>query len=398
MLKIKKKNKIKSLIEERKKLIKIKRNKNNKEQKSNNIFLTYNQLLIFFILILILIVYIIYKHIKKEKEEPKIYKEQEQSDINNNKINHFTDINVSLNLSYDELHNIFKNEEDLKLFLENKTLYYYKKRKFFLDKSNWEYNESNIITFQNKLNYLLIHESPEYKSLLADKIRLHEYSQKILGKDICVPIIKIYNNSNEINIDELPKQFVLKCNHGSNMNIIVSDKSVFNFEKAKRSLNNWMNTNYFDVFGEVQYLFIKRKILLAPYLGGHLSEYKIFCFNGEPKYIVLSKIHNNQHIYNYFNLNWTLTDIEHGLEGYIRDPNIIEKPNNLNLMIEYAKELSNEFVFVRVDFYEINNTVYLSELTFSPSDNHMTFKNQEQSIYLGSLLDITKIRPYLFNH
>ena len=107
---------------------------------------------------------------------------------------------------------------------------------------------------------------------------------------------------------------------------------------------------------------------------------------------------NNDHLYNYFDLNWTLTDIEQGVKGFVRDPQINEKPNNLNLMIEYAKKLSNEFVFVRVDFYEINNTVYLSEMTFSPSDNHMKFKNREQSIYLGSLLDISKIRPYLFNH
>ena len=228
---------------------------------------------------------------------------------------------------------------------------------------------------------------------------MHEYSQKILGKDICVPIIKIYNNSNEINFDELPKQFALKCNHGSNMNIIVNNKSEFNFTEAKLSLDYWMSKSYADFCGEVQYLFIKRKIILAPYLGDHLSEYKIFCFNGEPKYIVLSKmLDNNDHLYNYFDLNWTLTDIEHELKGFVRDPQINEKPNNLNLMIEYAKKLSNEFVFVRVDFYEINNTVYLSEMTFSPSDNHMKFKNKEQSIYLGSFLDINKIRPYLYNH
>ena len=378
----------------------IKKNNNiiNRDQKFNIIFLINYQLSILK-LILILIIFIISKHVKKEKKETKIHKEQEQSNINNNKRNNFTDINVALNLSYNELYNIFKNGEDLKLFLKNKTLYYYKKRKYFLDKGNWEYDESNLITLQDKLNYLLIHESPEYKSLLADKTRLHEYSQKILGKDICVPIIKIYNNSNEINFDELPKQFALKVNHGSSMNIIVKNKSEFNFTEAKLSLNDWMSINFADLYGEVQYLFIKRKIILSPYLGDHLSEYKIFCFNGEPKYIVLSKmLDNNDHLYNYFDLNWTLTDIEQGVKGFVRDPQINEKPNNLNLMIEYAKKLSNEFVFVRVDFYEINNTVYLSEMTFSPSDNHMKFKNKEQSIYLGSFLDISKIRPYLYNH
>ena len=35
-------------------------------------------------------------------------------------------------------------------------------------------------------------------------------------------------------------------------------------------------------------------------------------------------------------------------------------------MIEYAKQLSSEFVFVRVDFYEIDENVYLRQLTFTP--------------------------------
>ena len=66
-------------------------------------------------------------------------------------------------------------------------------------------------------------------------------------------------------------------------------------------------------------------------------------------------------------------------------------------MINYSKQLSKEFVFVRVDFYEINNTVYLSELTFSPSNGRMNFKNKEQSLYFGSLLDISKIKLKFYN-
>ena len=40
-----------------------------------------------------------------------------------------------------------------------------------------------------------------------DKIGIHEYSKKVLGKDICVPLIKVYSNPDEVNFDELPNQF-----------------------------------------------------------------------------------------------------------------------------------------------------------------------------------------------
>ena len=66
-------------------------------------------------------------------------------------------------------------------------------------------------------------------------------------------------------------------------------------------------------------------------------------------------------------------------------------------MIKYAKKLSSEFVFVRVDFYEFNETVFLGELTFTPSNANFRLKNMEQRIYLGNLIDITKIKKGFFN-
>ena len=105
-------------------------------------------------------------------------------------------------------------------------------------------------SIQEKLNYLIIHESPDYKSQIADKIKLHDYSIKMLGKDICVPILKIYRNVNEINLEELPDKFVLKCNHGSSMNIICSNKRKFNLSEAKRKLRNWKNINYGFIHSE----------------------------------------------------------------------------------------------------------------------------------------------------
>ena len=65
-------------------------------------------------------------------------------------------------------------------------------------------------------------------------------------------------------------------------------------------------------------------------------------------------------------------------------------------MIEYAKKLSFEFIFVRVDFYEFNETVYLGELTFTPSNARFRLKDKEQSIKLGNLINIKKIKKKHF--
>ena len=86
----------------------------------------------------------------------------------------------------------------------------------------------NPKTIQDKLVWLNIYDANPLKTLCADKIKIHDYCKDTLGKDICVPIIKTYDKPKDINFDELPDSFVLKCNHGSGMNIIVKDKKSLN--------------------------------------------------------------------------------------------------------------------------------------------------------------------------
>ena len=150
---------------------------------------------------------------------------------------------------------------------------------------------------------------------------------------------------------------------------------------------------------EYQYINIQRKIFAEKYLVDNIIDYKVYCFNGEPKFIRVQKNlpDNITKVNNYYNLDWTLNEIETGLGShFVRRPDIIfEKPKNLDLMIKYAKKLSSEFIFVRIDFYEINKKIYLGEMTFSPSNIKFDCKDRNQSLYLGSLLDISKIKNNL---
>ena len=294
----------------------------------------------------------------------------------------------------------YTKDELLEMCYKSRSLFFTRYRREKTDMYLNKYHDTNSETIQNKINYLLVHESPDYKTKIVDKIGLHEYSTKVLGKDICVPLIKTYSSTDEINLDELPNQFVLKCNHGSNMNILVNDKSRFNLNSAKADLNNWRNIDYGLREGEFQYINVERKFLAERFLKDNIEDYKIYCFHSEPKLIRVQKHIESTicKINNYYSLDWNLTDIETGFPGFCRDPKIqFEKPKHLDLMLSYARKLSAEFVFVRVDFYEVNDTVYLGELTFSPTNAQFSLKNLEQSKYLGSFLDVSKIKKYLFN-
>ena len=109
-----------------------------------------------------------------------------------------------------------KNYDDM---IAKRYEYRYKK----ILENNRTYNESNLITLEDKLNWLTIHDSTSLKGKCADKIMLHKYSKYILGKDYCNKIIKIYDNTSQINLSELPQQFVFKANHGSSFNYLIEN-------------------------------------------------------------------------------------------------------------------------------------------------------------------------------
>ncbi len=48
-----------------------------------------------------------------------------------------------------------------------------------------------------------------------------------IGERYLIPCLGVWNSFDEIDIQTLPDQFVLKANHGSGWNIVVSDKKSF---------------------------------------------------------------------------------------------------------------------------------------------------------------------------
>ena len=194
-------------------------------------------------------------------------------------------------------------------------------------------------------------------------------------------------------MDELPDKFVLKCNHGSGMNLICKDKSKFNLENAKIILKELMKMNYGLIWFEYQYINVRKKVFAEKFLDNDIIDYKFNCFNGEPKFIRVKRKIKGINLNNIYDLNWKLTNISINISNFVRNPSIeTKKPKNLKQMILYAKLLSSGFCFCRVDFYEINGTLYLGELTFTPFNAQMNYNNREMSIYLGSLLNISKLK------
>ena len=248
-------------------------------------------------------------------------------------------------------------------------------------------NLDNPVTIQDKLNYLKIYGNNKLRTRCADKIELHNYCIERLGKDICVPIIKIFDKPEDLLTYSFPNKFVLKCNHGWNMNIVCGDINKFNRTISYNKIRKWLNTNFGENFYEIQYLNIPRKCFAEKYLDSDsngLVDYKFWCFNGEPKLYTINSdnCHQGSSSIVYYDMNHN----EKPMYNYTnRKP--FSRPKHFNQMVEYAKKLSEGIEFVRIDFYEVNDTVYLGEMTFTPGA--ATFKyNDPYNKIVGDMLKL----------
>ncbi len=252
-------------------------------------------------------------------------------------------------------------------------------------------NLVNPKTIQDKLTWLNIYDTDPMKSFCADKIKVHEYCKEKLGKDICIPIIKVYDKPQNINFDELPDKFVAKCNHGSGMNIIVKDKKTANKKEIIDKLNTWLGRDFtFQNGFEAHYHDIKRKCFVETFMDDgntSLYDYKFWCFNGEPKFYTINDGFGHSKWMYFYDMNQNKLPLKR--TDYCGEASKeVKQPSKFGEMVEYAKKLSEPFKFVRVDFYEINGTVYLGELTFTPGVNYFRYVNQDDEIKVGNMLKL----------
>ena len=234
-------------------------------------------------------------------------------------------------------------------------------------------NLDNPQTFSEKLQWLkLYNRKPEYTQMV-DKYEAKKYVAKIIGEEYIIPTLGVWDKFDDIDFDSLPNQFVLKTTHGGGNTgvVICKDKATFDIVSAKRQLEQSLKSDIYISLREWPYKDVKKRIIAEQYLKvarqEDLSDYKFFCFNGEPKYCqVIAGRNTGVTTIDWYDKEWNHQQF-HEPKDYPFSDKFQNRPNCFDEMWELATKLSQGQPFLRVDFYEINNTVKFGELTFFPT-------------------------------
>ncbi len=257
-------------------------------------------------------------------------------------------------------------------------------------------NLKNPQTFNEKLQWLKLHDrNPEYTKM-ADKYEVRKHIEKKIGEEYLIPLLGVWDSFEEIDFDSLPDQFVLKCTHDSGGLVICRDKKLFDASAAKLKIDKCMKRNYFWQNREWPYKNIKPRIIAEKFMVDTddvnskegLTDYKFYCFGGVPQFAYVStglENHATARI-SFVTLDWEQAPFKRlDYEPFSQLP---KKPENLEKMLELAKTLSEGISFLRVDFYEINDKIYFGELTFFPGSGMVCLEPEEWDYKLGEMIKL----------
>lgn len=246
-------------------------------------------------------------------------------------------------------------------------------------------------SFNEKLNWLKINDRKPVYVKMVDKVDAKEYIKEVLGTDkYIIPTLGIFNSIDEIDLYKLPDKFVLKCTHDSGGIVICDGKEKFDWEKGKKILSKGLKQNYYWTRREWPYKNVRPRIIAEEYKvdesGWQLKDYKVFCFNGEPRFVEVDYDRYVGHKLNVYDLDWNYIDFYMTSHN---DPNVkIGKPEKLQEMLDVAKKLAVGTIFVRVDFYSIYTELYVGELTLTPGSGMIDFYPKEYDWKLGEMLKL----------
>lgn len=215
------------------------------------------------------------------------------------------------------------------------------------------------------------------------------------GGKYIIPTLGIWNSVDEIEWGKLPQKFVIKVSSDSGGIVVCKDKQKLDICAAKKVLSYGWGRDCSVRNKEYPYRNITPRIIAEEYKedesGYELKDYKIFCFNGEPKLLFVAtdrQMDTEETKFDFYDLQWNHLPFKN---GHPNSKRLLEKPKNFEQMLDIARKLSAGIPHVRIDLYNCNGNIYFGEMTFFHNSGMVPFEPLEWDFKLGGLLKLPKI-------
>jgi len=257
-------------------------------------------------------------------------------------------------------------------------------------------NFENPRTYEEKVNFRKLYGNHETYAQIADKVRVRDYVAERVGEHYLVPSLGVHDRLRPEVFDDLPRQFIIKANHGCRWNTIVYDKMKLDVAETIRYFDRRLDDTFGAREGEFHYSLIEPKILIEELLlheGRIPCDYNLYCYHHDGRFdLAIAVSSPDEGPYAHFDKHWNL------LEGDLspEDQKNLVDPENFGEMVNVARALSEGFDFIRVDLYDVQGRVYFGELTCTPSAGMNPVKNEVRAAMRTRMWKLDVDNPRLY--
>lgn len=265
-------------------------------------------------------------------------------------------------------------------------------------KMGYRMDINNPVTFTEKVQWYKVFytrdKDGEELIRMVDKYLFKDYIKEKLGDGYTIPLYGVYNSFEELKKGwkALPEEFVLKStlsDEGKNIKF-VHRKSEVSLSSIKKEMSNCFKDKLLlcNSFCKAYQSGVPR-IIAEQYLENikdQLFDYKMFCFDGEPFCMYVATEHFNKDNYpiTFYDLEWNKIDVQYG----IHLTSEVACPPHFDEMKRIAAKLSEGFPFLRVDFFDTKEKLYLAELTLYPGGGYSPYTPQSFNEKMGGLFKL----------
>jgi hypothetical protein len=193
---------------------------------------------------------------------------------------------------------------------------------------------------------------------VSDKEHVKEYVRCTVGDEHNVPTYAVLRSRDAVDAYQFPPDCCIKPTHASAQVILRVASAPVDRERIKQ----WFSIDYYRAGREANYKALQPKVIVEPLIFGsdNVDDYKVFCWNGVPKFVQLDFDRHTHHTRKIFDTDWNEQDFS---IIYPRSTAVVNKPDTLPEILSIARALSAPFSFIRIDLYSDNKQVLVGEIT-----------------------------------
>lgn len=244
-------------------------------------------------------------------------------------------------------------------------------------------------TYNEKLQWIKLHDRNPLMVQCCDKYVVRKYVEsKGCGKYLNDLLWQGFDPA-DIPFDELPERYVVKVTHGSTFNIIVDGTKPVDREEVVAKCRKWLKAKFPSYYGEWFYGSERPRVVVERYLENEgksqLYDYKVFCFNGEPKVVAVYTDRGAACREDVYGIDWRELPY---VGTYPKSRKAFTKPSCLDEMLQVSKALSADFNHARIDFFIANGKLVFGEITFTSSAGFARYGTIEMDNTMGDWLSL----------